>query len=289
MSTHKFHDDSGKELDANFEARDGMLFLQSRGGAKGAPNATNTEYGPALNLLLKRIKDTDLSLTGVWVDSRPVQSIQMSQRQILQPEEVDVPLKKLFTLLSDRMAQVGRDPNSRSRGNRQKKLRFAFAEPVSNEGIVAWLGHGESGRLSSSAAEQKMVSTEPVVLEVDEADDETGYPEGRRMFQLHRRSERDGKLPKKAKKRRMDTTGRLECDVCSFDFWETYGQLGKGFIEAHHMIPVSESGGERISRMSDLALVCSNCHRMLHRGETLLSVEELAEIIKKHATKKTSS
>ena len=285
MNTHKFHDDSGKELDACFEARDGMLFLQSRGGAQGAPNARNTKYGPALNLLLKRIKDTDLSLTGVWVDSRPVQSIQMNQRQILQPEEVDVPLKKLFTLLSDRMAQVGRDPNSRSRGNRQKRLRFAFAEPVSNEEIVAWLGHGESGRRNSSAAEQKMISTEPVVLE----DDEKGYPEGRRMFQLHRRAERDGKLPKKAKERRLDTTGRLECDVCSFDFRKTYGQLGKGFIEAHHMIPVSESGGERISRLSDVALVCSNCHRMLHRGETLLSVEELAEIIKKQATKKTSS
>ena len=282
VSIHKFYDDSGRELDAYFEARDRMLFLQSRGGAKGAPNATNTEYGPALNLLLKRIKDTNLSLAGVWVDSRPVQSIQMNQRQILQPEEVDVPVKNLFTLLSNRMASVGRDPNSRSRGNRQKRLRFVFAESVSNEEIVAWLGHGESGHRSSSATEQKMASTEPVVLE----DDETGYPEGRRMFQLHRRSERDGKLPKKAKERRLNTTGRLKCDVCSFDFRETYGQLGRGFIEAHHIIPVSESGDERISRLSDLALVCSNCHRMLHRGETLLSVEELAEMIKKQAMKK---
>ncbi len=63
MNTHKFYDDSGKKLDACFEAQDGMLFLQSRGGAKGTPKARNTEYGPALNLLLKRIKDTNLDFT----------------------------------------------------------------------------------------------------------------------------------------------------------------------------------------------------------------------------------
>lgn len=281
MSFHAFQDDSGKELDAHFEVQDGMLILQSRGGAKGASNVTNTKYGPALNLLLKRSKDADLNLTGVWVDSRPVQKIELDQRRILQPGEDDIPLKKLFTLLSNRMAQIGRSPNSRSRGNRQKRLRFAFAESVSNEEIIAWLGHGESRRGNSPP---EAVSAESVVLE----DDETGYPEGGRMYQLHRHSERDGRLPKIAKEQRLAATKKLECDVCSFDFRETYGRLGKGFIEAHHIVPISAPGGERISRLSDVALVCSNCHRMLHRGETLLSVEELALIIKEQVANKTS-
>ena len=32
---------------------------------------------------------------------------------------------------------------------------------------------------------------------------------------------------------------RLACEVCGFDFAITYGDLGTGFIEAHHVLPLS--------------------------------------------------
>lgn len=57
--------------------------------------------------------------------------------------------------------------------------------------------------------------------------------------------------------------GRVLCESCDFDFIKVYGQLGEKFIECHHKIPISK--GERITNITDLALVCSNCHRMLHR------------------------
>ncbi|MBX2968283.1 MAG: HNH endonuclease [Cyclobacteriaceae bacterium] len=59
--------------------------------------------------------------------------------------------------------------------------------------------------------------------------------------------------------------GRIKCECCKFDFYEAYGQLGENFIECHHKIHLAT--GERITKIEDLALVCSNCHRMLHRKQ----------------------
>ena len=75
----------------------------------------------------------------------------------------------------------------------------------------------------------------PVILSEDE---DSAFPEGKEKYRLHRDIERNSKIAKTAKEKRIFKTGRLQCDVCSFDFKETYGQLGEGFIEAHHKVPV---------------------------------------------------
>jgi 5-methylcytosine-specific restriction protein A len=72
---------------------------------------------------------------------------------------------------------------------------------------------------------------------VDE--DEDGFPEGRVLYRLHRQRERNRELVAKAK-RRAEAEGRLCCIVCGFDFHQEYGEIGKGFIECHHTVPVSE-------------------------------------------------
>ena len=71
----------------------------------------------------------------------------------------------------------------------------------------------------------------------------------------------------------------LKCEVCGFDFEDKYGQLGAGYIEVHHKQPVSE--GERITDLNnDLVMLCSNCHRIIHRGrDHIITVEELKSII----------
>ena len=113
---------------------------------------------------------------------------------------------------------------------------------------------------------------------VDE-DDESTFPEGREVFRQHRGFERDRGIVERTKATRLVRTGKLACDVCDFDFAEKYGDQGKGFIEAHHIIPVSKLDGLSKTKMRDLALVCSNCHRMLHRGENIRSVEGLRRLI----------
>jgi predicted HNH restriction endonuclease len=115
------------------------------------------------------------------------------------------------------------------------------------------------------------------IIIVDE-DDESKFPEGRERYRQHRSLERDGTITRRAKAKRLDEKGKLECEVCSFDFTQKYGELGEGFIEAHHKKPVSTLQGKETTKIADLALVCSNCHRMLHRGKKLFSIPELKRI-----------
>ena len=115
--------------------------------------------------------------------------------------------------------------------------------------------------------------------------DESAFPEGTSVYKRHRRLERDATITRSVKSQRIRDTGRLECEVCSFDFQEVYGSRGRGFIEAHHTIPVSQLEGKRRTKYKDIALVCSNCHRMLHR-EGLLSVKGLRAWISRHGSLK---
>lgn len=82
--------------------------------------------------------------------------------------------------------------------------------------------------------------------------------------------------------------GKVFCTVCGFNFHDTYGIQGKDFIEAHHTEPIHEKdmrGEAALVRevLPKIALVCSNCHRMIHRkkGE-MLSVKRLKDIVMKH-------
>lgn len=66
------------------------------------------------------------------------------------------------------------------------------------------------------------------------------------------------------------------CSACGFDFEKSYGPLGRGFIELHHVRQLGEMGreGQKV-RTTDLVPLCSNCHRMIHRCSSTLSVEDL--------------
>lgn len=110
---------------------------------------------------------------------------------------------------------------------------------------------------------------------IQDENDEQVFVEGADKFKLHRYRERDSSLTRQAKINRLDKFGKLACDVCKFDFSEVYGELGVGFIEAHHTVPISSLDGEAQTKLSDIALVCSNCHRMLHRQKEVRSISSL--------------
>lgn len=54
------------------------------------------------------------------------------------------------------------------------------------------------------------------------------------------------------------------CQVCGVNFEQTYGAIGKDFIEVHHLYPVSQ-GERQVNPIEDLIPLCSNCHSMIHR------------------------
>lgn len=127
-------------------------------------------------------------------------------------------------------------------------------------------------------ATYEQVSFEPKESYRVDADDEV-FPEGKILTRLHKLRERNPRATKKKKDKVLAEKGRLLCEVCDFDFFEVYGELGEGFAECHHIIPIAELGGSQRTKLSDLAIVCANCHRMLHRSNPMLSIRQLREII----------
>jgi Restriction endonuclease AspBHI N-terminal/HNH endonuclease len=149
------------------------------------------------------------------------------------------------------------------------------------------------GEMLSAADQIKsaITSTDPDVLnaiatrEQDEIEEATAV-EGRVLQRMHRFRERNARL----RKQKIDSVrrggGALACQVCGFDFAQRFGSHGEGYIEVHHVLPLHETGTAE-TRLSDLALVCANCHRMSHRRlartGTWPSPEELREVMRRDA------
>ncbi|WP_406727849.1 HNH endonuclease [Streptomyces sp. GD-15H] len=98
----------------------------------------------------------------------------------------------------------------------------------------------------------------------EEADDEYEAPEGRLLMRRHWARERNKGLRKRKIKSVLRRGGSLACEACGFDFEAVYGDRGAGYIECHHVVPLHEAG-EGTTKLTDLALICANCHRMIHR------------------------
>ena len=78
-----------------------------------------------------------------------------------------------------------------------------------------------------------------------------------------------------------------KCRICGFNFEEVYGTRGRGYIEIHHINPLSTISEEtKINPATDLIPVCANCHRMIHRKkENILSIDEMKELVCKKESK----
>lgn len=112
-------------------------------------------------------------------------------------------------------------------------------------------------------------------LESDAFIAEPGLPEGARMRIEVNRYERSP-----ANRAACITHFGCSCQACGFDFLDRYGEFGEGFIEVHHITPVSQMGGSYvIDPVQDLIPLCSNCHSMIHRTNPPLSLEKLREIL----------
>lgn len=103
--------------------------------------------------------------------------------------------------------------------------------------------------------------------------------EGRLLTRKHVVRERNRKLVEAKRKQAIKMHGKLACEVCEFDFSVRYGDRGNGFIECHHTKPVATLTVGQKTHIDDLALICSNCHRMIHRRKPWLSTAELKRSI----------
>lgn len=136
---------------------------------------------------------------------------------------------------------------------------------------------GNRSRISLPSRKSQRISNRMSVL-----DDKMTFPEGRQRieFNRHVKRERRPEVIRAAKNMRLKRDGCLKCEACSFDFSLIYGERGEGFIEGHHTLPIHQMGprGRNVSP-TEIALVCANCHRMLHRMRPLPSIDELRQLV----------
>lgn len=133
--------------------------------------------------------------------------------------------------------------------------------------IKLWIGQHPDGKLIDDGTG-----------ETGAIDPEFSAPEGDIKVRTHRKRERSRELVLMAKQVfRKQNNGRLFCEVCGFDFGKTYD--APDFIEVHHRIPLCELEPRTKTKLSDLAMVCANCHRMLHQGNPWPTVDGLKQKI----------
>ena len=128
-----------------------------------------------------------------------------------------------------------------------------------------WASYRDSPELTAIASELRAGVVPERAFPVTPEEDEDGIREGRLLYRRHRARERNRALVTKKKRQVLSRGEPLACEVCGFDYAVVYGNRGEGYIECHHLVPLAEAG-ESTTSLTDLALVCANCHRMLHRS-----------------------
>ncbi|MFH1851165.1 MAG: HNH endonuclease [Candidatus Neomarinimicrobiota bacterium] len=120
---------------------------------------------------------------------------------------------------------------------------------------------------------------------IEGREEETGqqetFIEGKIVTEIHLTRERNPRIRKRLLNRRWES-GVLKCDMCGCSSLSPVAELGDAMFEAHHVLPLS-AAADRKTRLKDMALLCANCHRMVHRAITCekrwLTLEEAKVII----------
>jgi len=90
------------------------------------------------------------------------------------------------------------------------------------------------------------------------------FVEGRILTELHKKRERNPNVRKRILAARRKK-GKLTCDICKTQSRSSDPTLEDATLEAHHLMPISMAL-ERKTQLADIALLCANCHRLLHRA-----------------------
>ena len=120
--------------------------------------------------------------------------------------------------------------------------------------------------------------------ELPDVDLQVSEIEGAPRLVSHLRRERSRKLVKAKKAAVIAAGGTLACEVCGFDFQLIYGAWGEGFCEIHHKVPIATTDASTATKLEDLAVLCSNCHRVVHRIEPMPSIETLSTRVRREGT-----
>lgn len=152
-------------------------------------------------------------------------------------------------------------------------LEAFLSKPDEMDAVAARLVAKIDAGLSPSRGSEAVVDVD-WESDADALDTAFEADEGTPLLARHFRRERNQTI-RKRKLASVKAAGLpVACEVCGFDFAAIYGEVGDGYIEVHHVLPLHASG-PTTTRIDDLALLCSNCHRMIHRASPWLTPDEL--------------
>ena len=233
-------------------------------------------------------KDAD----WIWDEHVLALDLYMKNREKL-PTKGSAPVRSLSGLLRKLGNKTGAAKTAKYRNANGVAMKLMNFRRLDQESRSPGLPHGAKGeekvwkayandkeKLARDAAAIR-AAIEDESVDLRPLDDEYEAEEGAVILRLHRSKERDSRLSRKKKRETLSRTGRLSCEVCGFDFFDRYGEYGEGYIEAHHRRPISSLSKPEKTKLSDLALVCANCHRMLHKKIGLLDLQDLKKMLRK--------
>jgi hypothetical protein len=144
---------------------------------------------------------------------------------------------------------------------------------------VAWgveSYNDETGQFRLQRGLQAHLRGAPFIPHPDVDEDALSGFEGHKKWVEHFRRERDRTLVSQKKARVLAEHGRLACEACGFHFAEFYHPYAQGFCEVHHRKPLADLEEPVETKLEDLAIMCSNCHRVIHLIKPMPSIEVFA-------------
>ena len=100
--------------------------------------------------------------------------------------------------------------------------------------------------------------------------------EGTTRLMLHLVRERNKGLTLRKKK----SLQSLSCEICQFSFAAVYGSAAADYCEVHHLVPLGDANGARKTLLKDLAVLCANCHRVVHLRNPPFTIQEVTTMLR---------
>lgn len=205
---------------------------------------------------------------------------------ILSPLRMTIQNSEMVIDLQDRLALIARDfANADQIAVSNPALANAIREHF--ELVRAGLNSNEIRKAADAALRLQAetfgpsnfgsitVLTAATADPVSETEADIYGTEGRTLTRVHVYKERDRALVKKAKRHYKRLWGKLTCQSCGLDPEIIYGHRGDACIEAHHLVPIEELLPDSITTVSDLAMICASCHRIVHSEKPCLAVQNV--------------
>lgn len=113
--------------------------------------------------------------------------------------------------------------------------------------------------------------------------EEISGKEGRILTRLHVYKERDRKFARQVRDHyRRANGGKLVCEACGTVPVDRYGEAGDRSMEAHHKVPIEQLQPDSVTPVTEMAMVCATCHRVIHSAKPCLTIDQVRALIDDH-------